>query len=357
MQSQSPNWRNLGLFLGLTFILTWILNLVLWQTIDSSGVNAVQLLQLQMLLPAFCAILLSMFIFKDSPIYYKAFHQRSRLFFYFYLAFTFVYALMSALAMAIPDQAATISAISGGINILGLVILVLIRIISGKKALDAAGLSFGSWRQWLIWGLAFTLFYALQAALNAVFNLGEPVDPTVLLAGMAGAEIAGMSALTLRVLLFFQTALIGPFLGLLFGFGEEYGWRGYLQSELIKLGKVRGVLLLGLIWGIWHYPAIWLGHNYPGQPVWGTVIMTGYTILLGFVLSHVMLKTGSIWLVAFLHALNNQVLAYIAIAFYQVDQPHFAFGIGLLGLVSMLPIVLLLLRDPIWRDQYPSVIE
>jgi membrane protease YdiL (CAAX protease family) len=67
--------------------------------------------------------------------------------------------------------------------------------------------------------------------------------------------------------LFVQTVLVGPLLGLLMGFGEEYGWRGYLQSELIKIGKRRGVLLLGLIWGAWHYPVIWMGHNYPGQPL------------------------------------------------------------------------------------------
>jgi hypothetical protein len=84
--------------------------------------------------------------------------------------------------------------------------------------------------------------------------------------------------------------------------------------------------------------------------------MTGFTVLLGFVLGHVMLKTGSVWLVAFLHALNNQVLAYFTIAFYQASDPIFSFGIGLFGLLTMLPIVLLLLRDPVWSDQ-PEPLE
>jgi membrane protease YdiL (CAAX protease family) len=155
----------------------------------------------------------------------------------------------------------------------------------------------------------------------------------------------------LRLLLFFQTALLGPLLGLIMGFGEEYGWRSYLQGELIKLGKVRGVLLLGVIWGVWHYPVIWMGHNYPGYPVWGSLVFTAYTILLGFVLSYAMLKTGSIWLVAFLHAINNQVVTYFYLAFYKPDNTLFSFDIGLYGLLMMLPIVLLLLRDKVWRSE------
>jgi hypothetical protein len=98
-----------------------------------------------------------------------------------------------------------------------------------------------------------------------------------------------------------------------------------------------------------------MGQNYPGYPVWGSVVMTGYTILLGFVLSYVMLKTGSIWLVAFLHAINNQALAFLTVAFYQVENPLFSFGIGVYGLLTMLPIVALLLRDKVWRADVEEV--
>lgn len=38
-------------------------------------------------------------------------------------------------------------------------------------------------------------------------------------------------------------------------FGEEYGWRCYLQPILQnRFGPRRGVLLLGLLWGLWHLP-------------------------------------------------------------------------------------------------------
>ena len=53
-----------------------------------------------------------------------------------------------------------------------------------------------------------------------------------------------------------QTVLLAPILAIVIAFGEEYGWRGYLQTELFKFGRVRGVLLVGVIWGVWHWPLV-----------------------------------------------------------------------------------------------------
>ncbi|MCS4523181.1 CPBP family intramembrane metalloprotease [Clostridium botulinum] len=38
-------------------------------------------------------------------------------------------------------------------------------------------------------------------------------------------------------------------------FGEEYGWRYFLQTAFQeRLGKRKGIIFLGIIWGIWHLP-------------------------------------------------------------------------------------------------------
>ena len=38
-------------------------------------------------------------------------------------------------------------------------------------------------------------------------------------------------------------------------FGEEYGWRYYLQPVLQKrFGLRAGVIILGVVWGLWHIP-------------------------------------------------------------------------------------------------------
>lgn len=225
ISKQALNWRNVGIFLGLTFFLTWGLNLFVWLGKDDlGGQSATLLLQLQMLLPAFCAILLSIFVFKDSPLYRKNYvatlqpdaNQAEsvqtggrkvygpRWFFYAYLIFTLVYAALGLFALASPEQGVMISSIGGSINILMLVILIVIRALSGKTAFDRAGLRGGKPVQWLLYGLAFVLFYGLSTALNAAFGLGEPSNPAAMLTAMSGGEQSfDMPLSVLRLALFF----------------------------------------------------------------------------------------------------------------------------------------------------------
>ncbi|MFQ9495517.1 MAG: CPBP family intramembrane glutamic endopeptidase [Dorea longicatena] len=48
-------------------------------------------------------------------------------------------------------------------------------------------------------------------------------------------------------------------------FGEEYAWRGCLQGRLQNIfGKRMGVILLGIIWELWHMP-LWFQISEPGQ--------------------------------------------------------------------------------------------
>ena len=55
-KGEGVNWKQVGLFLVLTFGLTWLLDLVLWLTVGyGQNVTTAVLLQLQMLLPAFSA--------------------------------------------------------------------------------------------------------------------------------------------------------------------------------------------------------------------------------------------------------------------------------------------------------------
>jgi membrane protease YdiL (CAAX protease family) len=35
--------------------------------------------------------------------------------------------------------------------------------------------------------------------------------------------------------------------------GEELGWRGFLQGSLRPLGRVRGYLVVALMWEAWHF--------------------------------------------------------------------------------------------------------
>jgi membrane protease YdiL (CAAX protease family) len=62
--------------------------------------------------------------------------------------------------------------------------------------------------------------------------------------------------LTLSVIPLFATLLL---LESILGFGEEYGWRGYLLPRLMPLGEIPATLILGLIWSLWHFPVVLAG--------------------------------------------------------------------------------------------------
>ena len=102
------NWRQVGLFIGLTFGFTYVLDLILQLIGGYGSTNTIIFLQLQMFLPAFFAIFLGMFVFTDSPFYYRnpmpdGHADRARGFFYLYMALTLFFAVLAAVSALAPS--------------------------------------------------------------------------------------------------------------------------------------------------------------------------------------------------------------------------------------------------------------
>lgn len=105
---------------------------------------------------------------------------------------------------------------------------------------------------------------------------------------------------------FFLSSLFLPvLLGSLFTFGEEVGWRGFLQEELKALGKIRSYFIVGMIWGIWQVPLIMAGYNYSGHPMLGSVYIVIFSVLVSFVFGWLKDKSGSIWASTVAHSSLN----------------------------------------------------
>ncbi|MDE7258971.1 MAG: CPBP family intramembrane metalloprotease, partial [Lachnospiraceae bacterium] len=86
--------------------------------------------------------------------------------------------------------------------------------------------------------------------------------------------------------------------------------RGYMMPKMIKLwGVGKAVVIGGIIWGVWHWPLTYVGHNfgmeYFGYPFTGFAAMCIMCIFMGIILTYVTCKSGSIWPAAILHAINN----------------------------------------------------
>ena len=82
------NWKQVIAFLALTFGLTWALDLALYLSGGLTHKAAGLILQFQMMLPAFSALLLGVFFFKNSPVYRSTNRTTSRWFIYYYFLLT-----------------------------------------------------------------------------------------------------------------------------------------------------------------------------------------------------------------------------------------------------------------------------
>ena len=143
---------------------------------------------------------------------------------------------------------------------------------------------------WLFgWGKFDPTFQLIRQAVEGLPNVPETALPLLL-----AAQI--VAALT-----------VAPLFNTLFALGEELGWRGYLLPKLLPLGQIPAMLISGVIWGIWHAPAILQGHNYPENPVLGVGMMIVFTVLLGIFFSWLYLKTKSPWAPALAHGTVNAV--------------------------------------------------
>lgn len=95
----------------------------------------------------------------------------------------------------------------------------------------------------------------------------------------------------------------------LFAIGEELGWRGFLQGQLVAgLGTTRGIVLLGLIWSFRHLPVLLSGYNYPEYPVLGGLVLFPITLIAAsFFLGWLTLRTNTFWPAAVAHGAANSI--------------------------------------------------
>ena len=111
-----------------------------------------------------------------------------------------------------------------------------------------------------------------------------------------------------------------------------------------------------MIWGIWHWPLILMGYNYPGYPLLGLPLTVLFLVGFAVVLGTAVLRSGSVLLAAYLHALNDQTTGFIVFLGYKPFNPVFSFGVGIYGIATLALITLLVLRAPVWRGRGSSLI-
>ena len=152
------------------------------------------------------------------------------------------------------------------------------------------------------------------------FDINMPVLKELL---EANGQTAGMDPKIIMIGQFIQAMLIAPIINSFFTFGEEFGWRGFLQPTLMPLGERKALVVTGIIWGVWHAPVIAMGHNYglsyPGFPWTGILGMVWFCVLLGIFLGWLSLRAKNVWPAVIGHAAINGI-AGLPVYFSTGDQ-------------------------------------
>ncbi len=107
--------------------------------------------------------------------------------------------------------------------------------------------------------------------------------------------------------------LLGILETLLFATGEEIGWRG-LAAPLFtqRLGFVRGQVALGVVWFVYHLPALFFtGYGKSPHLIFGNAMFLVSMVSLSAFLGWVREASGSMWPCAVFHGVHNLVFLHI----------------------------------------------
>ena len=168
----------------------------------------------------------------------------------------------------------------------------------GRQGFSSVGWRLGPARYWLWAFLLPLLMLGCSIALSLLVGYRS--------VGSLPVSVHG-SVMNLLLKMALTTVIAMPF-----AFGEEFAWRGYAQDKLIRqFGLLQGLFLLGLLWGLWHSPLYYLMNAFPNHPLLGPFVMTPIdNILVVVPMAWFYIRSKSIWVPTFLHALGDILWGY-----------------------------------------------
>ena len=149
--------------------------------------------------------------------------------------------------------------------------------------------------------------------------------------------------------------------------GEEFGWRAYLLPKLMArftgaepacgpaldpvparvyaAGARKASLLIGVIWGVWHWPLFLMGLPLtPGFPLLFLLVYPVSTICMSVLLCWVTLRSGSVWPASIGHGFINGTSAIPALPLKGPANLLIGPGPGgVIGMLGYLALALILL--------------
>lgn len=92
--------------------------------------------------------------------------------------------------------------------------------------------------------------------------------------------------------------------------GEEIGWSGFLIPKLLKFKSIPSTsIIVGVVWSVWHYPAMIGGLYGYDAPLW--IALPGFTLVLignSLITTTLIKKSKSLWTGVLIHSSHNIIL-------------------------------------------------
>lgn len=278
--------RQLKIFLAIAFLLPYVLGILMgWMY--NNGMDVSIFPNAQMFYPAAGIMLAVLLTQKDNPAV-------PRRFFTFFTASAAIMLLLVLLGPVLGPQPVIANVVIIAASVAGWILL-----LTEKKEKRAAwGLRWNRTGTSILMVLLFIALFFVRILASA-FVSGTLTETISALAN-------GWIWLNIPLLLVNFFLVVFPFLG------EEYGWRYYFGPFLQnRFGEVKGVLILGVLWGLWHLP---INIFYYSPQTWLQSILAQQItcICLGIFFAYTYQKTKNIWVPVLLHFYNNNLAALLS---------------------------------------------
>lgn len=309
MEQQKKERTKLLVYVIVAYGITYLMGLLMWYG-SKKGYDLSVFPTAQMLYPA-AGVMLGLLVTnkkeKKLPVGFFATVLVTT-------AILIVLALISVIAPMddLELQGMTISVynlISQYILIIGSVVALILLAVAGREKRAAAGLTRKNWKQAVLVVILFVVIYLVRTVVS--------VTASGIVEGVGLQYIGEWLGIFKDPMVWINIVAlpINYFLVFIAFFGEEYGWRYYLQSVMQKKFGLRGgVILLGVVWGIWHLPVDLFYYTQTSglQMIFAQQITC---IFLAIFFGYAYMKTKNIWVPVCLHYLNNNLIPIISATF------------------------------------------
>lgn len=198
---------------------------------------------------------------------------------------------------------------------------IITRLFFYKREFKDANLKFGKLKNWLkFWMISLGVTFLSMLLMTLLGSIKWDLSGNTFLELLSKqTDInnlpVGITPQTMLLIYFIGGLTIFNIFGIITGFGEEFGWRGFMFPQLYKIKPWIGFIIGGIIWFAWHIPLRFIFPETqiftPSEQIINYIVIVIGSIASFAFLAYIYIKTESIFIASFSHiVLNNSARSF-----------------------------------------------